>query len=149
MLLPSKKDLPKELHDQLRQYVYDIVGHVHYVTKQLPCGMAEYLYQEAFAKTLSKNGIDPHKEHRHYPLFDGEPLESYQKMDFMVERDRGNIIVEAKALEKLTNKERSQLFGYMVGTGYPIGLLVNFATYPKPTIERYYFDKKDMTLTAF
>lgn len=67
----------------------------------------------------------------------------------MVERSRGNIIVEAKAIEVLTKKERSQLFGYMVGTGFPIGLLVNFATYPKPTIERYYFDKKDMTLTAF
>jgi len=149
MLLPQKKDLPKELHEELRQYVYDIVGYVHYVCKQLPCGMAEYLYQEAFAKTLSKNGIDPHKEYRHYPIFDGEPLESYQKMDFMIERDRGNIIVEAKAIEKLTNHERSQLFGYMVGTGFPIGLLVNFATYPHPTIERYYFDKRDMTLTAF
>ena len=91
--------------------------------------MAEYLYQEAFAKTLSKNGIDPHKEFRRSPMFDGEPLESYQKMDFMIERSRGNIIVEAKAMEKLTNKERSQLFGYMVGTGFPIGLLVNFATH--------------------
>lgn len=149
MLLPQKKDLPKELHDQLRQYVYDIIGYAMDVTKQLPCGLPEYLYQEAFAKTLSKNGIEPHKEYMYHPVYDGEPLESYLKMDFMVERSRGNIIVEAKALEKLTNKERSQLFGYMVGTGFPIGLLINFATYPKPRIERYYFDKRDMTLTAF
>ena len=106
MLLPQKKDLPKELHDQLKDYVYDIIGYVHYVCKQLPCGMAEYLYQEAFAKTLMKNGIDPHKEYIHHPIFDGEPLEAYQKMDFMVERQRGNIIIEAKAIEKLTNKER-------------------------------------------
>lgn len=67
----------------------------------------------------------------------------------MIERDGGNIIVEAKAIEFLTKKERAQLFGYMVGTGYPFGLLVNFATYPRPVIERYYFDKNDMTLTAF
>ena len=67
----------------------------------------------------------------------------------MVERADGNIIVEAKAIEELTKKERAQLFGYMVGTGYPYGLLVNFSTYPKPTVERYYFDKGDMTLTAF
>lgn len=149
MLLPSKKDFPKELHDQLRQYVYDVIGYCMDVTKQLPCGLPEYLYQEGFAKILTKNGIDPHKEYIHHPLFDGEPMESYFKLDFMIERNRGNIIVEAKAIEKLTNKERSQLFGYMVGTGFPIGLLVNFSNYPKPIIERYYFDKRDMTLTAF
>lgn len=149
MLLPSKKDMPSELHDELRNYVYDIVGYVMDVCRQLPCGLPEYIYQEAFAKTLQKHGIDPHKELRFHPQFDGQPLESFLKMDFMIERGQGNIIVEAKAIEQLTNKERSQLFGYMVGTGFPIGLLVNFATYPRPTIERYYFDIRDMTLTAF
>lgn len=149
MLLPSKKELPPKLHEELKKYVYDIIGYAMDVCKQLPCGLPEYLYQEAFSKTLIKNGIDPHKEFKFHPIFDGKPLDSYIKMDFMVERERGNIIVEAKAIEKLSNKERSQLFGYMVGTSFPIGLLVNFATYPKPTIERYYFDKNDMTLTAF
>lgn len=177
MILEQKKNLDPQLHEELKKYVYDIIGHVMYVCKQLPCGQPEYLYQEAFAKTLRKNGIDPHKEHQYHPLFDGEPLEAYLKMDFMIEREWGqltpnreqcpsslehcrgakeeglpkqaNIVVEAKAIDKLTNHERAQLFGYLVGTGYPVGLLVNFATYPHPTIERYYFDKKDMTITAF
>lgn len=149
MLLDSKKNLDTVLHQSLRDYVYDVVGFAMDVCRQLPCGLPEYIYQEAFAKTLRKHGIDPHKEYQYHPVFDGEPLDAYLKMDFMVERERGNIIVEAKAIEKLSNHERSQLFGYMVGTGFPIGLLVNFATYPKPTIEKYYFDKKDMTITAF
>lgn len=149
MILHHKPQLAPKLKEELKQHVYDIIGYAMYVCKQLPCGQPEYLYQEAFAKTLRKNGIDPHKEHQYHPLFDGEPLESYLKMDFMIERERGNIIVEAKAIEKLTNHERAQLFGYLVGTGYPVGLLVNFATYPHPTIERYYFDKSDMTITAF
>lgn len=149
MLLDSKKNLDPVLHQSLKDYVYDVVGYAMDVCRQLPCGLPEYIYQEAFAKTLRKHGIDPHKEYQYHPYFDGEPLDAYLKMDFMVERGRGNIIVEAKAIEKLSNHERSQLFGYMVGTGFPIGLLVNFATYPKPTIERYYFDKKDMTITAF
>lgn len=149
MLLPQKKDLDPILHKELKDYVYDIVGYAMDVCRQLPCGLPEYIYQEAFAKVLKKHGIEPNKEFQYHPIFDGEPLEAYLKMDFMVERERGNIIVEAKAIEKLSNHERSQLFGYMVGTSYPIGLLVNFATYPKPTIEKYYFDKKDMTLTAF
>lgn len=113
MILDSKKNMDPQLREELKKYVYDIIGHVMYVCRQLPCGQPEYLYQEAFAKTLRKNGIDPHKEHIYHPLFDGEPLESYLKMDFMIERERGNIVVEAKA------------------------------------IERYYFDKRDMTITAF
>lgn len=149
MLLPQKKDFPKQLQDDLKAYVYDVVGFIHDVCRELPCGLAEYIYQEAFAKVLGSHGLDPHKEYIHHPVFMGKPLETYMKMDFMIERERGNIIVEAKAIEKLSGRERSQLFGYMVGTGFPIGILVNFATYPKPQVEKYYFDKKDMTLTAF
>lgn len=67
----------------------------------------------------------------------------------MVERPKGNIIIECKAIEKLGPHERQQLLSYLIGTGYPIGILVNFATYPKVQLEKYYFDKRDMTLTAF
>lgn len=149
MLLPPKKSLDPVLHQRLKDYVYDVVGYAMDVCRQLPCGLPEYIYQEAFAKVLKKHDIDPHKEFVYHPVFDGEPLEAFIRMDFMIQRDKGNIIVEAKAIEALTNRERSQLFGYMVGTGYPIGLLVNFSTYPNPHVEKYYFDKRDMTLTAF
>lgn len=148
MLLPSKI-LSDPERNKLITYVYDIVGYAMDVCRQLPCGLPEYIYQEAFAKRLESRGINSHKEWQYHPSFDGSPLQSFFKMDFMIERDGGNIIVEAKAIEFLTKKERDQLFGYMVGTGYPFGLLVNFATYPRPVIERYYFDKNDMTLTAF
>ena len=149
MILDTKKNLDFSLHQLLKKHVHDIIGYAMDVCRQLPCGLPEYIYQEALAKTLLKHGIEPNKEFIYHPIFDGQPLETYIKMDFMIEREKGNIIIETKAIEKLTNHERSQLFGYMVGTGYPLGLLVNFATYPKPTIERYYFDKRDMTITAF
>ena len=119
------------------------------VCKQLPCSLPEYIYQEAFATVLSNHNINPNKELRYHPMFNGKEMQSFLKMDFMIEREGGNIIVEAKALENLTKKERSQLIGYMVGTGYPYGLLVNFANYPTPWIERYYFDKRTMTISVF
>ena len=148
MLLP-KKELSAEQRKMMINHVYDIVGFAHDVCRQLPCGLPEYIYQEAFFTTLSNHHLTAHKEWMFHPMFDGKPLQSYLKMDFMVEREQGNIIIETKAIEELTNRERAQLFGYMVGTGFPFGLLINFATYPKPQIERYYFDNKDMTLTAF
>lgn len=149
MLLPQKDNMPSELAKELKEYVYDVVGFAMEVCKHLPCGLPEYVYQEAFAKVVRSHGIDPHKEFQYHPIFMGEPMEAYVKMDFMIEHQQGNIIVEAKAIEKLTSHERQQLFGYMVATNFPIGILVNFATYPHPTIEKYYFDRKDMTLTAF
>lgn len=75
--------------------MYDIVGYIYDVLNELPCGMPEYLYQEGFAKVLRLHNIDPHKEYQHHPVFMGEQMESYLKMDFMVERERGNIVVEA------------------------------------------------------
>ncbi len=148
MLLPSR-----EISDAERQHhvnhVYEVVGYAMDVCKQLPCSLPEYIYQEAFAIVLNSHHINPHKEFRFHPIFNNGEMESYLKMDFMVEHEGGNIIVEAKALEELTKRERSQLFGYMVGTGFPYGLLVNFANYPFPKIERYYFDKASMTLVAF
>ncbi len=148
MLLPNRKILEEERQRHIK-HVYDIVGYAMEVCKQLPCSLPEYIYQEAFANVLLSQDINPHKEYKFHPIFNGKELKSYLKMDFMVEREDGNIIIEAKALEELTKKERGQLYGYMVGTGYPYGILVNFANYPQPKIERYYFDKESMTLVAF
>ena len=80
MILKQKERLDPELKQQLKDYVYDVVGYIMEVYKGLPCGLPEYIYQEAFAKKLRKNSIDPHKEYRHYPTFEGERLESYLKM---------------------------------------------------------------------
>lgn len=148
MLLPNRDITDAERQHHIK-HVYDIVGYAMDVCIQLPCSLPEYIYQEAFATVLKSHNIDPHKELRYHPIFNGVEMESYLKMDFMVEREGGNIIVEAKAVNELTKVERGQLFGYMVGTGFPYGLLVNFANYPKPRIERYYFDKDTMTLIAF
>ena len=148
MLLPNRKITEDERKVHIN-HVYDIVGYAMDVCLQLPCSLPEYIYQEAFATVLNSHDIDPHKELRYYPTFTGTKMKSFLKMDFMVAREGGNIIIEAKAVEELTKQERGQLFGYMVGTGFPYGLWVNFANYPKPRIERYYFNKDTMTIVAF
>ncbi len=54
-----------------------------------------------------------------------------------------------KAINDLGDKERHQLCCYMIGTQYPTGILVNFSTYPKIQIEKYYLDSKDGTISPF
>ncbi len=148
MIFKFKKQNPQIL-EQLREYTKDIVGLLMDVYKKLPCGFPEYIYQEALEKTLKKNCIPHTKEYIHHPPFDGEPMESYFRMDFVVEGKRGNIIIECKAIENITDRERHQLYTYMAGTQFPIGIIVNFATYDRAQIERYYLDRRDGTFMTF
>ena len=136
-----------ELRKQLIDYVYPLVGIMHYVHENLGPGQPEYIYQEAFAKKLVKEGYDLRKEYIHHPIFEGEPLESFVKMDHVVIMPRGNVIIECKSIKTLTDKEQFQTFGYLRATEFPIAILVNFGTWPKAQIERYYY--KDGLIRAF
>ena len=145
----KRKELDEDFINQLKTYVHDIIGYLFTVYKSLPCGYPEYIYQEVLEKVLLKNNVAYRKEAIIHPTFEGQELETYLKADFAVERPGGNIIIECKAVEDLGDKERHQLFSYLIGSQYPIGILVNFSTYPKAQIEKYYFDEKDNTITAF
>ena len=142
-----KETLPAELHERLKKYVYDVIGYMHYVHKDLGPGLPEYIYQEALTKHLRKMGEDPKKEVQIHPTFDGETLDAYVKMDLAIPRAMGNIIVECKSITKLGERERFQTFGYLRSSGFPIAILVNFGTWPKAEIERYYY--KESKIWAF
>lgn len=149
MLIKQKVEFDPALKKQLQEYVYDIIGIIQDVHNELPQGMPEYLYQEALGIALEDAGVKPEKEYQHHPVFRGRTMAAYLKMDLMIPRQRGNIIIECKAIESLTPKEHQQLFSYMIGTGFPIGLLVNFHSYPYVTIHKFYYDRSDNTITAF
>jgi len=149
MLIKQKEVFDIETKKRLQDYVYDIIGIIQDVHNELPQGMPEYIYQEALAIALEQAGNKPEKEYQHHPIFRGQVMASHLRMDLMVPRKKGNIIIECKAIEALTHKEYQQLFSYMLGTGFPIGILVNFHGYPKATIHKFYYDHKDNTITAF
>ena len=145
----TSKDLSPQMREQLKKYVYDVIGYLFKVYKELPCGFPEYMYQEALEIILSENHVPHKKEFIFHPVFYEKTLSSYFKLDFMLERSKGNIIIECKAIETLGEWERHQLFSYLCGTQFPIGILVNFSSYPKAEIEKYYYDKNDGTITPF
>jgi len=47
------------------------------------------------------------------------------------------IIVELKALDKLTGKEESQILNYLKATKMKVGLLINFGSSPKLEWKRF------------
>lgn len=122
---------------------------MHFVHKDLGPGLPEYVYQEALMVHLKNEGYAPEREYRYHPLFQGNPLESYVRLDMMIPCQRGNIIVECKSIDNLTDRERYQVYGYLRATQFPIAILVNFGSWPKAQIERYYFDRERQTIYAF
>ena len=142
-MLPQKPERLETVAEPKRQELskacYDLVGCLHDVYKELGPGLPEYIYQEAVAKVLKAKGLVFHKEMKFHPVFMGEQLESYLKMDLVVESPAGNIIVECKALPLLTEREHYQTFGYLRATKYPIAILVNFGTDRRAQIERYHY----------
>lgn len=143
-----REEIPKALREDLKAYVYDVIGAMHEVYNQLGNGLPEYIYQEALALQLIAIGYtDIKKEYQHHPVFNGVELSSHVRMDLVVPKSRGNIIIECKSIMAISDKERYQTYGYLTATHFPIAILVNFGTFPKAQIERYY--AKDGKIHAF
>lgn len=134
------------LKSELVKATYGIIGAMIEVYKNLGAGMPEYIYQEALCTELQANGFIVRKELEYHPIYKGNPLTAYLKMDLVVETPIGKVIVECKALSALTEREHYQTFGYMRGTGWPVAILVNFGASPRAQIERFYNDNNTIAV---
>ena len=140
----GKLTLSPKLHEILIRECFDVIGAIQYVHKKLGPALPEYVYQEALYRRLLKLGMNVQKEYQHHPLFDDEVLDSYIKMDLVVFRPDGNIIIECKSIASIGDREQLQTYGYLNGTGFPLAILVNFGTYPKAQVQRYYHEGDDI-----
>ena len=146
----SKEPIKEAVRTALIDYCYDIVGCMHSTYKELSPGLPESIYQEALLIALKDAGyVDAVREYHHFPEFRGRQLTSHIQLDIMVPKDGRKIAIECKSIYRLGEKERLQLFGYLRGTGFPVGILVNFGSYPKAEIERYYYDCCSNIIKAF
>ena len=119
-----------------KAHIYDVIGAIHEVHKELGPGLNEYCYQEGLQIQLEEQGIPFKREISVHPTYHGKPMEALYRLDFLCKDD---IIVECKAVEELINGHRAQLFNYMRLFKSTCGILVNFA--PNfATIERYFFN---------
>ena len=125
--------------DTYKQLVYPALGACQEVHKHLGPFLNEYMYQDALAKSFTAKGLTFTKEQEFHPLFMGQPLEAYLKMDLVVDAPIGKIIIECKAITQLSEREHYQTFGYLRATQYPVAILVNFGTDHRAQIERYHY----------
>ena len=103
--------------------VYAIVGAAMEVYNQLGPGFGEAIYQEAMEIESNLRNIPNNPQQDIFIEYKGTRLKQFFKPDFVF---YDKIIVEIKALDRLSSREEAQLLNYLKATGLPLGLLINF-----------------------
>jgi GxxExxY protein len=114
--------------------VFAIVGAAMEVYNELGPGFLEPVYQEALEIELEtkKLPFEPQKSLR--ISYKGRLLKKEYFADLI---GYGKIIVELKALDRLTTREEAQLLNYLKATGIRVGLLINFGSRHKLEWRRF------------
>ncbi|WP_417747810.1 GxxExxY protein [Rosistilla oblonga] len=117
-----------------REECYKIIGACFEVYNDKGCGFLEAVYQEC---------LEIEHEYQQIPFVPRQTIglsyrgiELKQKFipDFIC---YGKIILEIKSVGQLIDEHRAQVINYLNASGFQLGLLVNFASYPKIQWERF------------
>ena len=122
----------------LKDHIYDVVGAMHEVHKELGPGLNEFCYQEGLQLQFDEQKIPFKRELTFHPRYHGKEMQALYRIDFLCKED---IIIECKSISEIDSNARAQLFNYMRLLKCPCGILVNFAK-RSLDIERYFFDRE-------
>ena len=103
---------------------YSIIGAAIEVDKVLGPGFLESVYEEALAHEFDLRGV-PYERQVKVAVHYKEILAGKFRADFLLD---SKVVVELKAMKVLTQGDEAQLLNYLRGTGYRVGLLLNFCT---------------------
>lgn len=112
-----------------------------YVYASLGYGFLEKVYENAMAFELRQQGLSAKQQHKIDVFYSGIIMGEY--FADLVVNDK--VIVELKAVPRLTKQHEAQILNYLRATKYEVGLLLNFG--PKATHVRKVFDNKRKNIT--
>ncbi|MBI5798566.1 MAG: GxxExxY protein [Candidatus Yonathbacteria bacterium] len=131
-------EIAEEPEDPLlyRDFTYTIREAIFKVKKELGLGHKEATYQKALEEEFSIAKLNFSREKQIPILYQNKKVGIYQP-DFVID---DKIIVELKALPFLGTEPKKQLWNYLKGSPYKLGLLVNFG-HSELDIVRVVYDK--------
>lgn len=124
-----------ENHENIlyKEESYLIQGAVFSVYSTMGAGFLEAVYQECLEIEFLKCGIPFVSQSDLTLKYRGQSLQQRYKADFVCFE---KIIVEIKAVSDINDIHRAQVMNYLKATGFRLGILVNFCSFPKAMIER-------------
>ncbi|MGB8984973.1 MAG: GxxExxY protein [Anaerolineales bacterium] len=118
----------------LKDEVFAVIGAAIEVHRILGPGFLEAVYQEAL-EIESTSRVLPYVSQKVLRIdYKGCLLKKEYIADFVY---YNQIIVELKALDRLTGREESQILNYLKATKMRVGLLINFGSSPKLEWKRF------------
>jgi GxxExxY protein len=118
----------------LKEEVYAVVGAAIEVHRELGCGFLEAVYQEAMEIEMADRALPFQAQQALRIRYKNRVLVKQYVPDFIC---HDQIIVELKALDRLSGTEESQLLNYLKASGHRVGLLVNFGSHGKLEWKRF------------
>ncbi|MBU4184720.1 MAG: GxxExxY protein [Proteobacteria bacterium] len=102
---------------------YKIIGAAREVYKELGPGYLESVYEDALCYELDLLTIDYQRQIELDVHYKNIKFERRFRADLLVEN---KVLVENKAIKKITNQDEAQLINYLKTTRLRVGLLFNF-----------------------
>jgi GxxExxY protein len=124
---PQNPTQGPQTHTELlyKDEVYQIIGAAIEVHRELGPGFLEAVYQEAFEIELTGRGIPFEAQKSLTIKYKGRQLKKEYIADLVC---YDKIIVELKAIDRLSSRETAQVLNYLKATGLRVGLAINFGS---------------------
>lgn len=107
------------------ELTYKIIGAAKEVYKELGPGYLESVYEDALCYELDIKDIPYQRQIELDVHYKNVIFERRFRADLLIEN---KVLVENKAIKKITNQDEAQLINYLKTTQLKVGLLFNFGS---------------------
>ena len=107
---------------QYKELTEKIIGCAYRVYNTMGFGFLESVYEKCLVTEIQKAGLKAESQKEITVYYEGEVVGEF--VAYIVVED--SIILELKSVRRIIKAHEIQLVNYLVATGKPVGLLLNF-----------------------